>query len=75
MIQHQTPYHFLPVFHARVYGSRGCSCAAGARERSGRHRSHPGEAAELLQDVADMVQAEKGRLDIAPGIMPIASAP
>jgi hypothetical protein len=32
------------------------------------------DARALLQDVAAMVQAEKDRLGIAPGIMPIASA-
>ncbi len=32
------------------------------------------DAGALLQDVADMVQAEKERLGIAPGIMPIANA-
>lgn len=32
------------------------------------------DARELLRDVADMVQAEKDRLGIAPGIMPIATA-
>ena len=32
------------------------------------------DARELLDDVAEMVQAEKDRLGIAPGIMPIANA-
>jgi hypothetical protein len=32
------------------------------------------DARELLGDVADMVQAEKDRLGIGPGIMPIANS-